>query len=403
MNVAAIALDEKNKAVVPQRTLQTSSIRPNFRASVEPKLAPAIQKPAPYSVKRGDNLWKITRSFLDQQGEKVSKNQVYQAVQRVARANSLRNPDLIRVGQSLDLTSALDGLRPAPQAAGPVLADAKPAAPLAGPASATSAIKTFNAQAAAPATVVAAAEPKPSDTPKTGIASAGHAVGAGNAALLAATEHALAAKAASAAFGGPNMRVLGETPPLVPAGSVETSAIAKLPGSSEAPASDSKRPNIQSLMEKIGFGGNKEARIGLGSPWRKIIDGASRITSGFGTRSDPFTGRLQHHSGLDIAAKHGTRIFPMEDGRVIYSGWKGGYGRTVVIEHDNGLESTYGHNSKNLVKVGDRVTADMPIGLVGSTGRSTGPHIHFEVRENGRAVDPVPLLEERSIKISETL
>jgi len=429
MNIAAIALEEKNLAVELPAPLRTSLIRPDFGKAIGPSelgLESSAPKPLSYEVKRGDNLWSICRDCLKDLGQNPSKSELYKVVQSVANANGLKNPDFISIGQTLDLTSARGTVpqTPAPpviaQAATPIVAKATPSAiaqatppviakatPPAAVITApnpmpTSSVKTQYAHVAAPVAGKATSTPNGSDRAQAGITPAANAAGGSTAAMLVASQQAVAAKAASAAFGGPDLRVLGATPPLVQANSVERTQVASLPGRTNVGAAETKRPVMRSLMEKIGIG-NSESRIGLSSPWRKILDGAARITSGFGVRSDPFTGRLQHHSGLDIAAKRGTRVFPMQDGEVTFSGWKGGYGRMVTVMHDDGLESTYGHNSKNLVNVGDRVTAETPLALVGSTGRSTGPHIHFEVRENGRAIDPVPLLEERSVKISETI
>lgn len=404
MNITAIALDEKNinSTQPPPAPLRTSLLRPEFGKIVsesELGLEPAPPAPLNYKVQRGDNLWTICRDCLRDLGQSPSKSELYRLVQEVSKANNLRNPDFLQVGQTLDLSSAREATSPPPAA--PVIAKASPP-PSANAETtllATSSIKTFSAHSTPPVTPVI---PNGDKFAKAGVAPVSNAAGGSSAAMLAASQQAVGARAAMAAFGGPDLRVLGTTPPLIPSDSVERTHVASLPGSSGVPVPESKRPNIRSLMEKIGLG-SKEARIGMGLPWRKMLDGAARITSGFGVRSDPFTGRLQHHTGIDIAAKRGTRIFPMEDGEVTFAGWKGGYGRMVSVMHDDGLESTYGHNSKNLVKVGDRVTADTPLALVGSTGRSTGPHIHFEVRENGRPVDPLPLLEERSIKISEAL
>ncbi|MBI4558957.1 MAG: M23 family metallopeptidase [Candidatus Hydrogenedentes bacterium] len=134
--------------------------------------------------------------------------------------------------------------------------------------------------------------------------------------------------------------------------------------------------------------------------WEPILEQAARLTSQFGARRDPFTGAPSHHHGIDLAAERGTRIFPWKPGEVVFSGWKTGYGKVVVIRHDDGLETLYGHNTKNLVQKGDRVTPTTALGLVGATGRTTGPHLHFEVRQKGRAVDPVPLLKQDSLQIA---
>ena|SRR3990170_4227735 len=117
----------------------------------------------------------------------------------------------------------------------------------------------------------------------------------------------------------------------------------------------------------------------------------SRISSGFGDRTDPFTGQRRFHHGMDIAAESGTPVYPASSGKVIFSGKKGGYGNMVEILHDDGLVTRYGHNAENIVKEGDIVSTSQAIAFVGSTGRSTGPHLHFEVLKGGKALDPESL------------
>ncbi|MAF29831.1 MAG: hypothetical protein CL819_11510 [Croceicoccus sp.] len=117
------------------------------------------------------------------------------------------------------------------------------------------------------------------------------------------------------------------------------------------------------------------------------------ISSPFGYRRDPFTGRAAMHSGLDFRGATGTPIRAAAKGRVAFVGRKGGYGNVIEIRHGNGVMTRYAHMSKFDARVGDRVDAGETIGRIGSTGRSTGPHLHFEVRINNRAVDPRPMLE----------
>lgn len=112
------------------------------------------------------------------------------------------------------------------------------------------------------------------------------------------------------------------------------------------------------------------------------------MSSGFGMRSDPFTGRKAYHEGVDIASRFGSRIKAMGGGVVSHAGNKEGYGMTVEINHGTGISTRYAHSSGVLVKVGDRVQKGQDIALVGTTGRSTGPHLHFEVLRDGHAVDP---------------
>ena len=123
-------------------------------------------------------------------------------------------------------------------------------------------------------------------------------------------------------------------------------------------------------------------------PYRKPVVGEIELSSGFGVRNDPFVGRPAMHTGLDFRASTGDPARATADGRVINAGWSGGYGRMVEIDHGNGLATRYGHLSKIDVKVGQVVKTGEVIGEVGSTGRSTGPHLHYETRINGEAVDP---------------
>ncbi|PDS77491.1 peptidoglycan DD-metalloendopeptidase family protein [Rhizobium sp. L43] len=123
-------------------------------------------------------------------------------------------------------------------------------------------------------------------------------------------------------------------------------------------------------------------------PFRNPAIG-KEVTSPFGNRRDPFLGRLALHSGIDFRFSPGERIRPTAPGRVIAAGWTGGYGNMVEVDHGNGISTRYGHMSEVLVKVGDTVDRNDVIGLAGSTGRSTGTHLHYEVRQDGHAVDPV--------------
>lgn len=116
------------------------------------------------------------------------------------------------------------------------------------------------------------------------------------------------------------------------------------------------------------------------------------LSSRFGYRTDPFTGKLHLHSGIDFAGKMGTPVHATAAGVVTWSGKRSGYGNMVQIYHGKGISSRYGHCKKLLVKPGDIVTAGQTIALMGSTGRSTGPHVHYEVLKNGRQVDPQPYI-----------
>ncbi|HKU68128.1 MAG TPA: peptidoglycan DD-metalloendopeptidase family protein [Candidatus Baltobacteraceae bacterium] len=116
------------------------------------------------------------------------------------------------------------------------------------------------------------------------------------------------------------------------------------------------------------------------------------ITSPFGYRRNPFGGGMEFHQGLDIAAPMGTTITAAASGTVISAGWYGGYGNYILIDHGGGMATGYGHCSQIFVSVGQEVQKGQAIGAVGSTGASTGPHVHFEVRINGKPVDPAAYL-----------
>jgi hypothetical protein len=113
------------------------------------------------------------------------------------------------------------------------------------------------------------------------------------------------------------------------------------------------------------------------------------ITSKFGYRKHPIYRKTKFHAGVDFASKRGSPVLATADGVVVFSGWQSGYGRLVEVRHMDGLVTRYAHNQKNLVKEGDMVKKGQTIAKLGSTGRSTGPHVHFEVRKGGMAVNPL--------------
>lgn len=126
----------------------------------------------------------------------------------------------------------------------------------------------------------------------------------------------------------------------------------------------------------------------FGNPLR----GRLMVTSKYGYRIHPITRRRQFHSGIDLRAKTGTRIYAAKSGKVIFVGRYGGYGRLVIIKHDDGYTTRYGHLSRIKVNNGQKVNTNTVIGLSGNTGRSTGPHLHFEVRLKGQSIDPAKYL-----------
>jgi murein DD-endopeptidase MepM/ murein hydrolase activator NlpD len=127
-------------------------------------------------------------------------------------------------------------------------------------------------------------------------------------------------------------------------------------------------------------------------PLRAPLPGSPEITSGFGARLDPFLGRAAMHTGIDFRDETGTSVRATAAGTVESAGFSGGYGNMVEIDHGNGLSTRYGHLSAIGVVEGQRVEEGSILGRVGSTGRSTGPHLHYEIRIDGEAVDPSRML-----------
>jgi murein DD-endopeptidase MepM/ murein hydrolase activator NlpD len=117
------------------------------------------------------------------------------------------------------------------------------------------------------------------------------------------------------------------------------------------------------------------------------------LSSGFGVRTDPFTGHPEQHNGVDVAARAGSPVLAVADGIVIWAGERSGYGKLVEIDHGNGYITRYGHNRELLTRTGRVVHKGDPIAQVGSTGRSTGPHVHLEVLHDGKAVNPARFLD----------
>lgn len=129
------------------------------------------------------------------------------------------------------------------------------------------------------------------------------------------------------------------------------------------------------------------------APFATPVHRAFRFTSGFGYRRDPKTGGRRMHNGTDFAAAHGTDIHATADGVVVHAGWQSGYGKTVRIQHAFGIETLYAHLSGVRVRKGQRVSRGDHIGDMGSTGRSTGTHLHYEVHVNGRPVNPMTYIK----------
>ena len=190
-----------------------------------------------------------------------------------------------------------------------------------------------------------------------------------------------------------------------------------------ARALDARYRTTAAELQKLGVAPSRVASVGgpfeavggadptfkqLFTSWKKLDtlqDGAIAVpsdkpvktgafTSGYGVRADPFQGRTAMHAGIDLAGSVGTPIFATADGVITTAGYNsGGYGNLIKIDHGRGIETRYGHLSKMSVYPGQRVKRGEMIGRMGSTGRSTGSHLHYEVRIDGRAVNPVPFMK----------
>jgi len=155
----------------------------------------------------------------------------------------------------------------------------------------------------------------------------------------------------------------------------------------QAPQSQAKVQDLSQAWNKLSQLGQATASI----PSRMPVSNFS-YTSGFGGRYDPFNGGAAFHPGVDMAGPTGEPIAAAATGTVVRAGWFGGYGNCIEIDHGHGLATRYGHLSRIMVRIGDHIGAGDQIGRMGSTGRSTGSHLHFEVRVDGHAVDPMPYL-----------
>ena len=155
----------------------------------------------------------------------------------------------------------------------------------------------------------------------------------------------------------------------------------------EEPTADEVRANLLlNQMDQLNLYRIAAQQAPFAAP---VNLGAVRQTSGFGYRRDPKTGGRRLHKGSDFAGRTGTDIFSTADGVVIHAGWQSGYGKLVTIQHAFGIETRYAHNSNIRVKVGQRVSRGDHISDMGNTGRSTGTHLHYEVRVNGKPVNPM--------------
>ncbi len=155
---------------------------------------------------------------------------------------------------------------------------------------------------------------------------------------------------------------------------------------------------ITSFGDAVGLL-NKNPNAAIDVAYQSPVGG--RISSGFGNRFHPIDKITKFHGGLDLAVPTGTSVEAAAGGVVSFAGWSGGYGNLVVMKHADGRETRYGHLEKILVAEGTEIAAGQPIALSGSTGKSTGPHLHFEIRENGKVVNPNDVLAKGSPKNAE--
>lgn len=160
-------------------------------------------------------------------------------------------------------------------------------------------------------------------------------------------------------------------------------------------------PAFKKLFNKWAGQGKKET-VKLTIPSLKPVKNYA-MTSGFGFRSDPFRGRRARHKGVDMAGPIGTPIYATADGIVGRSQWVRGYGKYIEINHGNAIQTRYGHMSRLNVPANARVKAGDLIGFMGSTGRSTGSHLHYEVRIAGEAVNPLPFMQSNEFLIAQKL
>lgn len=330
--------------VLPSRVRYRSTAAPFGAALENSRLSTAASGPVTHTVQTGETLTGIVRDALKRGGGAVSPAAVSEAVRRVAAANGLSNPDRIYPGQRLNLSGVSSGEGKVSGLAGPVSVSVPPMAAVGQP-------------------------------------------------LRSRARYATPVLEGAAYRGGSRFQraetLGGQGGPLRPA--FRASRVGSI--LDDAAALRRAARDLSELADRLlePAAGSCAVAGACAAPWAHTLPGG-RLTSGYGLRKDPVTGVAETHEGIDLAAKHGAPILAYADGVVRFSGWQAGYGRIVVVQHADGTESAYAHNSRNLVKAGERVAKGTVLAEVGSSGRSTGPHLHFEIRKEGRAVDPMPYL-----------
>lgn len=330
----------------PNSLTQTARRAPETTTGFSTHLQQAQQKaPVAYTVKRGDTLSHIVASELRAAGKTATRKDIYGAVSEVARANNLSDPDAISPHQKLDLS--------------PLAAFTQ--------SKSSDALQTVQPRVAASA--IPAAQSKPQHP------------------ILADRESARLLRSAAA----------------VRANADET--LRHAAAALELLLQDGPRVGFASARPA---GAAKSAALAAplaaaSQPWAPLLSEPAWLSSNFGARKDPFTGRRAHHDGVDLAAGAGADIFPLMPGTVTFSGWKRGYGNVVIVDHGQKIETLYGHNDENLVAAGDQVDQTVSLGKVGSTGRATGDHLHFEVRKDGKAINPISFMKGRLLQVAGSL
>ncbi len=335
-------------------------------------------RPRSYTVKAGDTLGKIAASQL---GDAARYTEI-------AALNGISNPNLIDVGQQLRLPSAgasTDVLQPQNDA---------PTNETGKPVEAAGGAQSYTVRAGDTLAIIAV-----------------RVLGDASRFMEIATFNGIA---------NPNLISVGQvlkvpgstasTPP-VKADSGKASTYTVLPGDTLSGIAGrllSNQARWREIALLNGIRNPSALRIGQ---LLKIPDGAtivetppkqgandsgwlypsdsSRLTSHYGQRVHPISGKVSHHHGLDVGAAAGSNIYAAKSGVVTHAGWAGGYGNAVYIDHGDGVETRYAHASSVTVAVGQQVSQGQVVAKVGSTGNSTGPHLHFEIRFGGSSVDPL--------------
>ncbi len=347
---------------LPART--STSYQSVAQDTIRPTPMAAAQNPS-HRVQAGENLTRIVRDLLQEQGQTPTNTTIFNGVRNVAKHNKLPNANLIHPGQDIDLSVLLE----------------RTASVVASPKALPTSVEPLVASSPLPAL---AAKVAPVDPLRETALTRSPAPLKINVAALPSPAASLVA---------PSHRETADTD--VPK-TVDTSVGAAIALQKILNGTADSLALIQGLLEEP----ESAVPSAPANPWGSVLKGSARLSSDYGIRKDPFTGRLAFHDGIDIAVKRGTEITALRDGEVVYSGWKGGYGNTVIVRHEDGLESVYGHTAKNLVSLGERVRAGSVLAEVGSTGRSTGPHLHLEMRRHGKSINPLPHLEERPLQFA---